>query len=241
MMPSKLDAAAALESMDSLDAMQGCVPAFDFSALGELSGQATEADQQFNLHYGTAQDEYLISCIYVSKIHSLTARAGRYGGGTWTKWYESKGLSEGSARTMVKNGDAFKSATVADLKCLPELTRRDLNLIARSGHADQFVAVAGDSQRVKELLEQLKAEQERADTAEAERDAAIADVKGLDNEVRQRDHQIHELVERSEESDARAEKPKPVPKKPSTSWKAQGRSRMPHCCGVTSSKRKTMP
>lgn len=179
MMPSKLDAAAALESMESLDAMQGCVPAFDFSALGELSGQATEADQQFNLHYGTAQDEYLISCIYVSKIHSLTARAGRYGGGTWTKWYESKGLSEGSARTMVKNGDAFKSATVADLKCLPELTRRDLNLIARSGHADQFMAAAGDSQRVKELLEQLKAEQDRADTAEGSLTAALADVQGL--------------------------------------------------------------
>lgn len=154
-------------------------PGFDFSALGELSEQAAEADQQFDLHYGAAQDEYLISCIYLARIHALTAKAGRYGGGTWTKWYESKGLSEGSARSMVKNGDAFKSATVAELKCLPELTRKDLNLIARSGCAEQLTAAAGDSQRVQELLAQLKAEKSRADTAEAHMEAAHADINGL--------------------------------------------------------------
>lgn len=151
------------------------VPSFDFSALGDLSQQAADADQQFDLHYGAAQDEYLISCIYLARIHALTAKAGRYGGGTWTKWYESKGLSEGSARTMVKNGDAFNSATVAELKQLPELTRKDLNLIARSGCAAQLVEAAGDIQRVQELLAQLKAEKERAKTAEAERDKARAD------------------------------------------------------------------
>ena len=154
-------------------------PTFDFSALGDLSGQAAEADHQFDLHYGTAQDEYLISCIYLARVHALTAKAGRYGGGTWTKWYESKGLSEGSARSMVKNGDAFKSATVAELKCLPELTRKDLNLIARSGCAEQLTAAAGDSQRVQELLAQLKAEKSRADTAEAHLEAAHADINGL--------------------------------------------------------------
>lgn len=142
------------------------MPSFDFSPLGALAEQAADADQQFDLHYGTAQDEYLVSCIYLARIHALTAKAGRYGGGTWTKWYESKGLSEGSARTMVKNGDAFNSATVAELKQLPNLTRKDLNLIARSGCADQVVAAAGDSHRVQALLAQLKAERERADNAE---------------------------------------------------------------------------
>lgn len=167
--------------MNSLSA-----PTFDFSALGDLSGQAAEADQQFDLHYGTAQDEYLISCIYLARVHALTAKAGRYGGGTWTKWYESKGLSHGSATKMVQNGDAFKSSTVDELKCLPELTRKDLNLIARSGCAEQLTATAGDSQRVQELLAQIKAkddaiaaEKERADAAEAQRDAAQADVAGL--------------------------------------------------------------
>lgn len=166
-------------------------PTFDFSALGDLSDQAAEADQQFDLHYGAAQDEYLISCIYLAKIHALTAKAGRYGGGTWTKWYESKGLSEGSARTMVKNGDAFKSATVADLKQLPELTRKDLNLIARSGCAEQLTEAAGDSQRVQELLAQIKAEQARADSAFAE--------------IGDKEKTIKSLLDRSEEADARAE------------------------------------
>jgi hypothetical protein len=166
-------------------------PTFDFSALGDLSDQATEADQQFDLHYGAAQDEYLISCIYLAKIHALTAKAGRYGGGTWTKWYESKGLSEGSARTMVKNGDAFKSATVAELKQLPELTRKDLNLIARSGCAEQLTEAAGDSQRVQELLAQIKTEQARADSAFAE--------------IGDREKTIQSLLNRSEEADARAD------------------------------------
>lgn len=185
---------------------------FDFSSLGDLSGQASEADAQFDLHYGAAQDEYLISCIYLAKIHALTAKAGRYGGGTWTKWYESKGLSHGSVTKMVQNGEAFKSSTVDELKQLPELTRKDLNLIARSGCAEQLTEAAGDSKRVQELLAQLKAkdeaiatEKDRADAAETRlasaciqeqnardavqaaesaRDAALADVQGLSEQNR---------------------------------------------------------
>lgn len=154
-------------------------PSFDFSALGDLSGQAAEADHQFDLHYGTAQDEYLISCIYLARVHALTAKAGRYGGGTWTKWYESKGIGAASVHRMLQTGEGFKSSTMEDLKCLPELTRKDLNLIARSGCAEQLTAAAGDSQRVQDLLAQLKAEKSRADTAEAHLEAAHADINGL--------------------------------------------------------------
>lgn len=180
-------------------------PGFDFSPLGELSGQAAEADQQFDLHYGAAQDEYLISCIYLARIHALTAKAGRYGGGTWTKWYESKGLSHGSVTKMVQNGDAFNSSTVDELKQLPELTRKDLNLIARSGCADQLVQAAGNDQRVQQLLDQLKAkddalaaEKSRADTAEQHLDAARADVQGLTE-------QNHQLQQRADAAEAREE------------------------------------
>lgn len=165
----------------------GNIPAdssFDFSALGELSEQAVAADQQFDLHYGAAQDEYLISCIYLARIHTLTAKAGRYGGGTWTKWYESKGLGEGSVRRMIQNGEAFNSANLAELKQLPELTRKDLNLIARSGYAEQLKAAAGDSQRVQELLAQIKAEKERADAAETR-----------EEEARKAAHEYHEKYE----------------------------------------------
>lgn len=189
------------------------VPSFDFSTLGDLSEQATEADQQFDLHYGAAQDEYLISCIYLARIHTLTAKAGRYGGGTWTKWYESKGLSEGSARTMVKNGDAFNSATVAELKQLPELTRKDLNLIARSGCADQLTEAAGDSQRVQELLAQLKAEKERANAAESHLEAVHADIDGLQEQCAQMSQRANDaeearIVARLQRQKAEAERDK---------------------------------
>lgn len=168
-------------------------PTFDFSALGDLSQQATEADQQFDLHYGAAQDEYLISCIYLARIHALTAKAGRYGGGTWTKWYESKGLSHGSVTKMVQNGEAFNSSTVDELKQLPELTRKDLNLIARSGCVAQVVEAAGDSQRVQELLAQIKAEKERANAAESHLEAVRADVAGL----REQNTQLKENLDAS--------------------------------------------
>ena len=196
-------------------------PTFDFSPLGELSQQAADADQQFDLHYGAAQDEYLISCIYLARIHALTAKAGRYGGGTWTKWYESKGLGEGSVRRMIQNGEAFNSAKLAELKQLPELTRKDLNLIARSGCADQLTEAAGDSQRVQELLAQLKAkeyklnetqarlksaciqEQESRDamnTANAQLEAAHADIKGLTEQNDQLKSRLDAAEAREEEA-----------------------------------------
>lgn len=175
-------------------------PSFDFSALGDLSQQATEADQQFDLHYGAAQDEYLISCIYLARIHALTAKAGRYGGGTWTKWYESKGLGEGSVRRMIQNGEAFNSANLAELKQLPELARKDLNLIARSGCAGQLVDAAGDSQRVQELLAQLKAEKERANAAESHLEAVRADVAGLHEQNTQLKENLDASNTREEEA-----------------------------------------
>lgn len=203
-------------------------PTFDFSALGDLSEQAVETDQQFDLHYGTAQDEYLISCIYVAKMHALTAKAGRYGGGTWTKWYESKGMSKSSVWNMLQTGEGFKGSTVEQLTSIPELSRKDLNLIARSGCAEQLTAAAGDSQRVQELLAQLKAkeyklnetqarlksaciqEQESRDamnTANAQLEAANADIKGLTEQNAQ-------LKERADSAEAREEE----------AWKMQSKA-----------------
>lgn len=196
-------------------------PTFDFSPLGELSQQAADADQQFDLHYGAAQDEYLISCIYLARIHALTAKAGRYGGGTWTKWYESKGMSKSGAWNMVQTGESFNGSTIDQLKQLPELTRKDLNLIARSGCAGQLVDAAGDSQRVQELLAQLKAkeyklnetqarlksaciqEQESRDamnTANAQLEAAHIDIKGLTEQNDQLKSRLDAAEAREEEA-----------------------------------------
>ena len=181
------------------------VPTFDFSPLGELSQQATEADQQFDLHYGAAQDEYLISCIYLARIHTLTAKAGRYGGGTWTKWYESKGMSKSGAWNMVQTGESFNGSTIDQLKQLPELTRKDLNLIARSGCAGQLVDAAGDSQRVQELLAQLKAEKERANAAEKSAQNAHKENVYFKELVKSAEAQTSKDAKKREEAESRYE------------------------------------
>ena len=180
-------------------------PGFDFSALGELSEQAVETDQQFDLHYGTAQDEYLISCIYVAKMHALTAKAGRYGGGTWTKWYESKGMSKSSVWNMLQTGEGFKGSTVEQLTSIPELSRKDLNLIARSGCAEQLTAAAGDSQRVQELLAQLKAEKDRADAAEKSTQNARKENAYFKELVKSAEAQTSKDAEKREEAESRYE------------------------------------
>lgn len=219
---------AALSATSGSSLSNPAAPTFDFSALGELSEQAVETDQQFDLHYGTAQDEYLISCIYVAKMHALTAKAGRYGGGTWTKWYESKGMSKSSVWNMLQTGEGFKGSTAEQLTSIPELSRKDLNLIARSGCAEQLTAAAGDSQRVQELLAQLKAkeyklnetqarlksaciqEQESRDamnTANAQLEAANADIKGLTEQNAQ-------LKDRADSAEAREEE----------AWKMQSKA-----------------
>ena len=180
-------------------------PGFDFSALGDLSEQAVETDQQFDLHYGTAQDEYLISCIYVAKMHALTAKAGRYGGGTWTKWYESKGMSKSSVWNMLQTGEGFKGSTVEQLTSIPELSRKDLNLIARSGCAEQLTAAAGDSQRVQELLAQLKAEKDRADAAEKSAQNARKENAYFKELVKSAEAQTHKGAEKREEAESRYE------------------------------------
>lgn len=180
-------------------------PGFDFSALGDLSEQAVETDQQFDLHYGVSKDEYLISCIYVAKMHALTAKAGRYGGGTWTKWYESKGMSKSSVWNMLQTGEGFKGSTVEQLTSIPELSRKDLNLIARSGCAEQLTAAAGDNQRVQELLAQLKAEKDRADTAEKSAQNARKENAYFKELVKSAEAQTHKDAEKREEAESRYE------------------------------------
>lgn len=106
---------------------------------------------------------------------------------------------------MVKNGDAFNSATVAELKQLPELTRKDLNLIARSGCAGQLVEAAGDSQRVQELLAQLKAEKDRADTAEKSAQNARKENAYFKELVKSAEAQTSKDAEKREEAESRYE------------------------------------
>lgn len=155
-------------TLTAAPATEIAAPAFDFAALGELAELAAEDNEQFDLHWGRAQDEYLVACVYLARIHDLTAKAGRYGGGTWTAWYQSKGISEGTKERMLEMGNGFKSTTVEDLKDIPILPRKDLRLVAGSGEAQALVDAgkSGDDTKVQELLAQLKAAEEAKRSAE---------------------------------------------------------------------------
>ena len=130
-------------------------------------------------------------------------------------------MSKSGAWNMVQTGESFNGSTIEQLKQLPELTRKDLNLIARSGCAGQLVEAAGDSQRVQELLAQLKAkeyklnetqarlksaciqEQESRDamnTANAQLEAANADIKSLTEQNAQLKSQLDAAEAREEEA-----------------------------------------
>ena len=138
-------------------------------------------------------------------MHALTAKAGRYGGGTWTKWYESKGMSKSIVWNMLQTGEGFKGSTVEQLTSIPELSRKDLNLIARSGCAEQLTAAAGDSQRVQELLAQLKAEKERADAAEKSAQNARKENAYFKELVKSAEAQTSKDAKKREEAESRYE------------------------------------
>lgn len=145
-------------TLTAAPASEIAAPAFDFGALGELAEQAAEDDQEFDFHAARSREEYGFACVYLARVHDLTARAGRYGGGTWTKWCEAKGLSGGTAKRMLEIGDSFKSAKLADLKNLAVFGKGELRAIATSGSEEiKEAAAAGDTERVEELLAQLKA------------------------------------------------------------------------------------
>lgn len=122
-------------------------------------------------------------------------------------------MSKSGAWNMVQTGESFNGSTIDQLKQLPELTRKDLNLIARSGCAGQLVDAAGDSQRVQELLAQLKAEKERANAAESHLEAVHADIDGLQEQCAQMSQRANDaeearIVARLQRQKAEAERDK---------------------------------
>ena len=114
-------------------------------------------------------------------------------------------MSKSGAWNMVQTGESFNGSTIDQLKQLPELTRKDLNLIARSGCAGQLVDAAGDSQRVQELLAQLKAEKERAKTAEKSAQNARKENAYFKELVKSAEAQTSKDAEKREEAESRYE------------------------------------
>lgn len=255
MMPSKLDAAAALESMDSMDALQSkplttvpdeMRPAFDYSG---LTDQIVE-----DLHF--AEKEYqhgkklaerglirmgdAIAIAHEALCGTVVANCdnGRFAkkDDTFRAWCVSIGITKDTAYRLLQVAALMDNSSPRQQRVLKELSPSLLYAVAKPSAPAELVeqVKSGDittHKQYQEALAQIKAEKERADAAEAERDkllgaqnraawaeshiqdveaqrdAALADVQGLTEQNAQ-------LKERADSAEAREEE----------AWKMQSKA-----------------
>lgn len=203
MMPSKLDAAAALESMDSMDTLQSkplttipdeIRPAFDYSGL--------DAQTVDDLHF--AEDEYrhgkklaergLVHmgnaiaaahdalCGVVQQLDN--SKHGNRGDDSFRAWCCSIGITKSTAYNLLQVSALMDGSSPRQRAILEALPPTLLYAVAKPSAPAELVekvknGEVSTNKEYQDLLAQIKAEKERADAAEAQRDAAQADVAGL--------------------------------------------------------------
>ncbi len=173
------------------DAMR---PAFDYSG---LTDQTVE-----NLHF--AEDEYRHGKQMAERglVHMGNAIAaahdalcgvvaqcdnskhGNRGEDTFRAWCVSIGITKDTAYRLLQVSALLDGSSPRQQKILKELSPTLLYAVAKPSAPAELVEQVknGDittNKQYQEALAQIKAEKDRADTAEAERDAAQADVAGL--------------------------------------------------------------
>lgn len=267
MMPSKLDAAAALESMDSMDALQSkpltmipdeIRPAFDYSGLDEQTVDDLHfAEKEYQhgkklaerglVHMGNAiaaAHDALCGTV-VQQLDNgedgacrtmRKARNNQHSEDTFKSWCLSIGITKDSAYRLLQVSALMDGSSPRQRAILEALPPTLLYAVAKPSAPAELVAQvkSGDittHKQYQEALAQIKAEKERADAAEAERDkllgaqnraawaeshiqdveaqrdAALADVQGLTE-------QNAKLKERADSAEAREEE----------AWKMQSRA-----------------
>lgn len=203
MMPSKLDAAAALESMDSMDALQSkpltmipdeIRPAFDYSGL--------DAQTVDDLHF--AEDEYrhgkklaergLVHmgnaiaaahdalCGVVQQLDN--SKHGNRGDDSFRAWCCSIGITKSTAYNLLQVSALMDGSSPRQRKILESLPPTLLYAVAKPSAPAELVekvknGEVSTNKEYQDLLAQIKAEKERADTAEAHLEAAHTDISGL--------------------------------------------------------------
>lgn len=267
MMPSKLDAAAALESMDSMDALQSkplttipdeMRPAFDYSGLdAQTVDDLHFAEKEYQhgkklaerglVHMGNAiaaAHDALCGTV-VQQLDNgedgacrtmRKARNNQHSEDTFKSWCLSIGITKDSAYRLLQVSALMDGSSPRQRAILEALPPTLLYAVAKPSAPAELVAQvkSGDittHKQYQEALAQIKAEKERADAAEAERDkllgaqnraawaeshiqdveaqrdAALADVQGLTE-------QNAKLKERADSAEAREEE----------AWKMQSRA-----------------
>ena len=255
MMPSKLDAAAALESMDSMDALQSkplttvpdeMRPAFDYSGLdAQTVDDLHFAEKEYQhgkklaerglVHMGNAiAAAHDALCGVVQQLDN--SKHGNRGDDSFRAWCCSIGITKSTAYNLLQVSALMDGSSPRQRAILEALPPTLLYAVAKPSAPAELVekvknGEVSTNKEYQDLLAQLKAEKERADAAEAERDkllgaqnraawaeshiqdveaqrdAALADVQGLTE-------QNAKLKERADSAEAREEE----------AWKMQSKA-----------------
>ena len=243
MMPSKLDAAAALESMDSMDALQSkpltmipdeIRPAFDYSGL--------DAQTVDDLHFAEKEYQHGKKLAERGLVHMGNAIAAAHNAlcgtvvqqldngqfakkdDTFRAWCCSIGITKSTAYNLLQVSALMDGSSPRQRAILEALPPTLLYAVAKPSAPAELVAQvkSGDittHKQYQEALAQIKAEKERADAAEAERDkllgaqnraawaeshiqdveaqrdAALADVQGLTEQNAKLQQSYHDADE----------------------------------------------
>lgn len=267
MMPSKLDAAAALESMDSMDALQSkpltmipdeIRPAFDYSGLdAQTVDDLHFAEKEYQhgkklaerglVHMGNAiaaAHDALCGTV-VQQLENGSdgacrnlrrAHNNQHCDDTFRAWCVSIGITKDTAYRLLQVAALMDNSSPRQQRVLKELSPSLLYAVAKPSAPAELVekvknGEVSTNKEYQDLLAQIKAEKERADAAEAERDkllgaqnraawaeshiqdveaqrdAALADVQGLTE-------QNAKLKERADSAEAREEE----------AWKMQSKA-----------------
>ena len=255
MMPSKLDAAAALESMDSMDALQSkplttipdeMRPAFDYSGLdAQTVDDLHFAEKEYQhgkklAERGLAHMGNAIAAAHDALCGTVVqqldngedgacrtmrkARNNQHSEDTFKSWCVSIGITKDTAYRLLQVAALMDNSSPRQQRVLKELSPSLLYAVAKPSAPAELVAQvkSGDittHKQYQEALAQIKAEKERADAAEAERDkllgaqnraawaeshiqdveaqrdAALADVQGLTEQNAKLQQSYHDADE----------------------------------------------
>lgn len=255
MMPSKLDAAAALESMDSMDTLQSkplttipdeIRPAFDYSGL--------DAQTVDDLHFAEKEYQHGKKLAERGLVHMGNAIAAAHDAlcgtvvqqldngsdgacrnlrrahnnqhcdDTFRAWCVSIGITKDTAYRLLQVAALMDNSSPRQQRVLKELSPSLLYAVAKPSAPAELVAQvkSGDittHKQYQEALAQIKAEKDRANAAEAERDkllgaqnraawaeshiqdveaqrdAALADVQGLTEQNAKLQQSYHDADE----------------------------------------------
>lgn len=255
MMPSKLDAAAALESMDSMDTLQSkplttipdeMRPAFDYSGLdAQTVDDLHFAEKEYQhgkklaerglVHMGNAiaaAHDALCGTV-VQQLDNgedgacrtmRKARNNQHSEDTFKSWCLSIGITKDSAYRLLQVSALMDGSSPRQRAILEALPPTLLYAVAKPSAPAELVekvknGEVSTNKEYQDLLAQIKAEKERADAAEAERDkllgaqnraawaeshiqdveaqrdAALADVQGLTEQNAKLQQSYHDADE----------------------------------------------